>query len=225
MKRTAGRGPGAVFFAAALPFLSGPLFSRAPLIVCCAGDSIMRPLPALFRTLAPEKGMTLDIREWAQGGLNSETYLSYFHRNLPRWTGTRCDAILLQLGTNDAGLLLMGKRSPEEFRAGIVAVLGELKKFRSPAGSPPALFLATVPFFCNRPETAGLNKIVESVINPVLREIAAAEGAVLVDQNLVLRNRPEWMDPDCIHPNSDGETALARNWLRAVRAALFEGSR
>jgi lysophospholipase L1-like esterase len=126
------------------------------------------------------------------------------------------------MGSNDAVLLLNGMRNPEEFRAGIVAILNEFKKFRSSGGLPPVLFLATVPFFCDRPETAALNGVVESVINPVLREIAVAEGAELVDQNLVLKNRPEWMASNCVHPNADGEKTLAFSRLRTVRAVFCE---
>jgi lysophospholipase L1-like esterase len=208
---------GWIVFTAALPVFSVSPFSRDPLVVICAGDSLMRPIPAHIRALAPAEGLDLDIREWAHGGLNSKTYLSFFDRNRPRWAGTHGDAILLQLGTNDALPLLEGKRSAEEFRAGIAAVLDELVKFRKPGDRRPALFLATVPLFCDRPESAGINRIVESVINPALREIAASEGAVLVEQYLVLKNRPELYDPDCVHPNADGEAALARNWLKALR--------
>ena len=51
-------------------------------------------------------------------------------------------------------------------------------------------------------------------------EIAAAEGAILVDQYSILKNRPDYYDPDCVHPNTAGEIALAGNWLRALRASL-----
>ena len=193
---------------------------RAPLVVVCAGDSIMRPVPAHFRTLAPGEGLDLDIREWAQGGLDSKTYLDFFRRNLEGWAGTKADAILLQLGTNDALPLAEGKRTPEEFRAGMIAILAEFQKFREPGARRPVLLLATVPYFCDRPESAAKNKMVDVVINPALKEIAAAEGAILVDQYSILKNRPDYYDPDCVHPNAAGEIALARNWLRALRASL-----
>jgi hypothetical protein len=227
MKRTPLRFfvPGVI--AAVLPALSGvqaapsaPGFSRASLTVVCAGDSLMRPVPAHFRELAPEEGLDLAIHEWAQGGLSSETYLPFFFQKFPDWSETRCDAILLQLGTNDAVPILEGKRSREEFRGNLMMIVRQFKSLRKPDGRRPYVFLATVPYFCDQPESLEKNRIVGSVINPVLMEIAATEGVILVDQHLVLRNRPDYYDPDCVHPNAAGEIALARNWLRALRAIL-----
>jgi len=195
--------------------------SRAPLVVVCAGDSLMRPVPAHFRELAPAEGFDLEIHEWAQGGLNSETYLSFFFQNLPDWEKTRCDAILLQLGTNDAVPILEGKRTLEEFRSNMTMIIRQFRNFQRPNGKRCLVFLATVPYFCEQPESAEKNRIVDSVINPVLMEIAKADGVILVDQYLVLRSHPELYDPDCVHPNGAGEIALARNWLRALRAILL----
>jgi lysophospholipase L1-like esterase len=191
------------------------------LIVACAGDSIMRPVPAHFRELAAGEGFDLEIHEWAQGGLNSETYQSFFSRNLPDWGKTRCDAILLQLGTNDAVPILDGGRTLEQFRNNMMKIIRQCRSFLTPAGKRCPIFLASVPLFCDRPEEAGKNRIVDTVINPVLMDLAKSEGVILVDQHLVLRNHPELYDPDCVHPNTDGEIALARNWLRALRAALL----
>jgi len=210
-----------VFLAAGFPFAGAGGLAPSFLTVVCAGDSLMRPVPAHFRELAPEEGLTLAIHEWAQGGLNSETYISFFLQNFPDWSETRCDAILLQLGTNDALPILEGKRSREEFRSNLMMIVRQFKGLRRPDGRRPFVFLATVPYFCDQPESLDKNRIVDSVINPVLMEIAATEGVILVDQQLVLRGRPEVYDPDCVHPNAAGEIALARNWLRALRAALL----
>ena len=195
----------------------------APLVVCCAGDSLMRPMPSYFRTLAPQEGLNLELREWAQGGLNTETYPSFFRRNLAEGEGRPCDAILLQLGTNDTVPLLEERTAPAEFRTRMTAILAEFKKFPGQNRPRPVLFLAAVPLFCARPESAAKNRIVETVVNPLIREIARTEGAVLVDQYAVLKDHPELYDPDCIHPNPAGEKALAQNWLNALRRVFSAG--
>jgi lysophospholipase L1-like esterase len=190
------------------------------LVIACAGDSLMRPVPLHLLAISPPRGWTLDIREWAQGGLSSETYPDFFRRGLPRWEGTRCDAILLQLGTNDAAPLVEGRSGGPAFEARIAAILEEFKRFEGPDGRRPVLLVATVPLFCDRPESAAKNRVVEDVINPALRAVAARAGAVVVDQFAVLKGRPELYDPDCVHPNGAGELALAESWFAALRSVF-----
>lgn len=221
MKAARGAGPlrSAAFCAAVLAF---PAISRAtgPLVVCCAGDSLMRPIPAHFRALAPASGLLLEIREWAQGGLSTETYPSFYRRLRPGGERQACDAILLQLGTNDAVPLLEKRWDAAEFRDRMTGILVEFKKYPGRLRPRPVLFLATVPLFCDRPESAARNRIVETVINPLIRDIARGEGAVLVDNAAVLNHRPELYDPDCVHPAPEGEKALALNWLAALGRAF-----
>jgi lysophospholipase L1-like esterase len=180
----------------------------------------MRPMPAHFRDLAPASGLLLEIREWAQGGLNTETYPSFYRRLLPEWEGKACDAILFQLGTNDAVPLLEKRWEPVEFRNRMTAILAEFKKYPGRKRPRPIIFLATVPLFCDRPESAAKNRIVETVINPLIRDIARAEGAVLVDNGAVLDHHPALYDPDCVHPGPEGEKALALNWMAALGRAF-----
>jgi lysophospholipase L1-like esterase len=190
----------------------------AAFTICCAGDSLMRPIPVHLRAIAAASGESVDIREWAQGGLNADTYRGFFRENLSSWTGTRSEAVLLQLGTNDAGPILEGRETAEEFRARLGEILKGFKAFEGVRRPRPALLVATVPRFCENPESAAKNRIVETVINPIIREVAAAEGATVVDNHAVLLGQPALYDPDCVHPNSAGERALAQNWWRALKA-------
>ena len=179
-------------------------------------------MPAHFRTLAPAAGLTLELREWAQGGLSSETYPSFFRGLRPDGENRACDAILLQLGTNDAVPLLEGRWSAAEFRERMAGLLSEFRKFPGRSRPRPLIFLATVPLFCDRPESAAKNRIVETVINPLIRELAQAEDSVLVDNGAALNHHPALYDPDCVHPGPEGEKALALNWLAALRRAFPE---
>jgi lysophospholipase L1-like esterase len=196
--------------------------TAATLVIACAGDSLMRPMPVHFRALAPAAGLNLEIREWAQGGLSSETYPSFFRRLQPEGETRACDAILLQLGTNDAIPLLEERWSPAEFRARLAGILAEFGKIPGRRRPRPLVFLATVPLFCDRPESAAKNRIVATVINPILRDLARAGDVVLVDNGAVLDHHPALVDPDCVHPAPEGEIALAKSWLAALRRAFPE---
>jgi lysophospholipase L1-like esterase len=184
--------------------------------IICAGDSIMRPIPVHLRKIAEGTGIRLDIREWAQGGLNSETCLSYYRRNQARWAGTSCDAVILQLGTNDAVPLLEGRTTVEAVRFRLCEILAFLKAVEGPGGTRPRLFMATVPRFTESAGNAAKNEVVEKILNPLLREVAGAEGAAIVDNHAVLLDKPELYDPDGVHPNAAGERALAESWWRAL---------
>ncbi len=196
-----------------------------PVVVACAGDSIMRPIPGHLRELRKTGSFKFVLKEWAQGGLNSETYQGFFGRRRGTWESARPDMILLQLGTNDAWLILRKKRVLEDFERGIRAILSEFLEFRSASGLPPRLLIATIPRFMFIPEEAELNAIIENLINPALARIAVEVGADIVDNHQALEDRPDLYDPDGIHPNAAGERILAGNWFRAMKKAAFRDSR
>jgi lysophospholipase L1-like esterase len=191
--------------------------------VACAGDSLMRPIPAHIRAIEAERpGDRLTLLEWAQGGLRTDTYLAFLRRNLAEWGEKRPDAILLQIGTNDALPLLEGRSDPAAFRDKLAAVLAAFGGLRGGGRPHPVLLVATVPRFADGSPHAAKNRIVEDVINPALAAAVAAAGGLLVDNHAVLLDRPDLYDPDGIHPNAAGERALALNWLAALRVALPE---
>jgi len=190
----------------------------APLTVCCAGDSLMRPIPVHLRALAAAAGENLVVLEWAQGGLNADTYRGFFRRCAAEGRESRCHAVLLQLGTNDAIPVLEGRETAGEFRSRLGEILGGFLTFPGIGRPRPALLVATIPRFCESPESAAKNEIVESVLNPIVRRAAAAAGAAVVDNHAVLRNGPGLYDPDCVHPSGEGERALAANWWRALES-------
>ena len=218
------------FVIAGLLLISSPMLARPdaaaptrpprpPAVVACAGDSLMRPVPGHLRELRKADSFKFVLKEWAQGGLNSETYQGFFDKRRGTWESARPDMILLQLGTNDAWLILRKKRTVEDFERGMRAILSEFRKFRSASDAPPRILIATIPRFLFIPETAELNGIVENLINPALERIAVDVGVVLVDNFLALKDRPDLYDPDGIHPNAAGELVLAGNWLRAMKQA------
>jgi len=191
-----------------------------PFVLCCAGDSIMRPMPLHLRQILQSPGRDLVIHEWALGGLSTSTYLGFFRELPASQRRVKPHAILLQIGTNDVRPILEGRRTVADFEAGLSAILDEFGKYRTSAGGRTALLVATVPLFKAAAEDAAGNSLIVSRLNPAIRKAARASNARVVDNFAVLEKEPGLYDPDGIHPSSLGEAALARNWLRSLRPLL-----
>ena len=236
MKRrllSSGPGPASAVLAALLVLAAGclvgsPLLPLSPAtaskpssvpVICCAGDSLMRPIPTRLYELTRFSPGAFVLKDWAQGGLSSETYLAFFERRAAARTPVRPDLILLQLGTNDARPLREGRLRPEDFERHIRAVIQRFREFRDRTGRPPRILVASaIPF--HDADAAAKNEILLKVVNPALRRIAADEGLTFVDNHAVLDGRPDLYDPDGVHPNPRGEKRLARHWLHWIRQAL-----
>jgi len=126
---------------------------------------------------------------------------------------------LLQLGTNDAIPLLEKRWEAAEFRGtNESSILVEFKKCPGPKKAAARAFSGHRPSLLRSAESAAKNRIVETVINPLIRDVAKGpEGAVLVDNAAVLSHRPELYDPDCVHPAPEGRRPLALSWAGRLR--------
>jgi lysophospholipase L1-like esterase len=196
---------------------------KPPLIICCAGDSLMRPMPAYFRQLLPSLAPKFILQEWAQGGLNSVTYQGFFRQQAGRWRRVTPDIILLQLGTNDVVPVLEGRITIEDFKINMTAIIREFQAYRNASGQNPYILVATIPFFSDDPTNQNKNRLVKEAVNPGIREVVEKTGVRLVDNFSILAGKPELYDPDGVHPNPGGEAALAANWIQAVKICLRIG--
>jgi lysophospholipase L1-like esterase len=204
---------------AGAPVTPAPPASRPVPVVCCAGDSLMRPIPTRLYELTRFSPGSFILKDWAQGGLSSETYLSFFDRRAAVRNRLQPDLILLQLGTNDARPLLEGRLRPDEFERNLRAIVGRFRGFRDRAGRPCPILIASAPPFRDA-DAAAKNEVLLKVVNPGLRRLAEDEGLTFVDNHAILADRPDLYDPDGVHPNPRGEKRLARHWLHWIRAAL-----
>lgn len=188
--------------------------TKAKLTIACAGDSLMRPIPLYLRNLLP--ATRVRIRDWSQGGLSSVNYLSFFRRH-PRWQRERVDFVLLQIGTNDVPLLLRREENEREFWGNLEAIIAEFKKRQSNYFRQPQIVIATVPFFYGLVDEGERNRVVSELVNPIIIALARKERINVVDQAGCLKGCREYYEADGIHPNREGEKALARNWRRVVK--------
>ncbi len=204
------------------PALAACRADPPPLVLCCAGDSIMRPMPAYLRQSLPALRPDFVLHEWARGGLSTATYQGFYREQAEEWRRVRPDLILLQIGTDDVVPVLEGRSTLEDFKANLSRILMEFKSYRTAAGEPPCLLVATIPFFSDIPSNQDKNHLVKADINPAIRSVAGLAGAVIVDNFAVLEGKEDLYDPDGVPPNPRGEAAVAENWVRAIRSLLEE---
>jgi len=189
-----------------------------PLVIGCAGDSLMRPIPGHLRRLLPSSSIPrFVLHEWARGGLSVAGFRNVLGREAERWKTARADVVLVQLGTNDVAPLLTGRTRLGDFKADLTAVIRRFRTFRTAKGERPRIILGTVPSFADDPSNIERNRFVRAALNPAVREVAEREGVCLADCFGVLEGRPDLYDPDGVHPSAAGELALAENWVRAVK--------
>jgi lysophospholipase L1-like esterase len=188
-----------------------------PLVIGCAGDSLMRPIPVHLRRLLPPATPRFVIHEWARGGLGVAAFRNFLGRQRERWSEARPDVVLVQLGTNDVAPLLEGRLQVRKFKSDLTAVVRRFGEFRTSSGGNARVILATVPYFADDPSNLDKNRVIQETVNPAIRDVARRAGARLADSFAVLKGRPDLYDPDGVHPNAAGEAALAENWIRSIR--------
>jgi len=178
----------------------------------------MRPVPVHLRPLLKvESKRAFQVKDWAQGGQTSETYPAFIRQHWENWKTVRPDFIIIQIGTNDALPILQGKYGPDRLEENLTGIVRTFKSLGGGSSPVPRILIATAPLFRGTQDYEEKNRIIRTSINPLIRKISEREGVALVDNYSVLEGKPDLYDPDGVHPNSDGEKAIARNWLRAIK--------
>jgi lysophospholipase L1-like esterase len=193
---------------------------RNKLVVCCAGDSLMRPIPYHLREMLKSPHRKIDIRDWSQGGLSSQSYQIFFTRHYLSWRKVKPDFILIQLGTNDLIPLLNNKYQMADFEKNLNTIIKNFKRFKGNRYKRPKIFMASVPLCYDDSNSKEKNRLVREEINPAIKKIAKIEKLFLVDNFLILTDKTHLYSPDGVHPSPLGEKAIAKNWLLGIRCEL-----
>jgi len=189
------------------------------LTICCAGDSLMRPIPSHLKKFLPLHEANFNIKDWARGGLSSRTYMSYYKRRVRQRGEKFMDFILLQLGTNDVPHLYSGEYPLTLFEANLKLIVDEFKKCPTERQGSVKILIASVPPLC-APEYITMNFYIQNTLNPVIKKLSETERLFYVDNWSLLNKRDHLYRPDGIHPSLYGEKVLTQNWILAMRKAV-----
>jgi lysophospholipase L1-like esterase len=190
-------------------------------IILCAGDSLTdSEYPRHLQRLLAREGKRAKVLNYGRKGHASGEYLRFLRQQGASMARERPDFILLQLGTND--VRVDGDRTPADvFGRNLEAIIALFREFTDRRGERARILLATIPPLPEEfspPFGPGSRERVVSEINPLIRELAAAERLPLVDNYSLFLRSPELL-PE-VHPTSEGYRLMAWNWLESLRPLL-----
>ena len=187
-------------------------------IILCAGDSITEQgYPRYLRAALRADGVRARVLNFGRSGNTSAEYLAFLEENKARLASERPDIVLVELGTND--VRVDGDRvTGADFERNLRAIVAVFEGFRTRAGTPPAVFLASVP-----PVPAGTpfpfgpdsGKRIVAEINPAVRAVCRGLGTGFVDNHRLFEASPDLLPG--VHPSRKGYEAMAANWYAAIR--------
>lgn len=194
-----------------------------PIRVSCVGDSI---------TFG--QGVFMHRKQWSYQaflsellgpeytffnyGLSNRTLLPvgndyYFKEEIGKtaWN-TKADILIFMLGTNDSKQILWDEARFEKEYMKVVEHYKQMQCFKQIyIMIPPKVFDA-------RPGKKGCNTfVIEKNVAPIVRRVALACGVNLIDLYALTRNHSEWF-PDKLHPNKEGNQAIAREIAKHIQA-------
>lgn len=210
-----------------LPFVTASVFfgvavSAAPIRVACLGDSITegygtgdpahKSYPAQLAVLL---GDGYDTRNFGVGGATLLDVGDKPYRSLPAFAQAcafQPDIIVIGLGTNDSKPQNWQHR--DRFVASYVSLIRQLRALPT----HPRIFICQ-PMPAWPPSGWAISpQVIERELQPMIADIARAEGVGLIDLFTPMRERHDFA-PDHVHPDARGAAILARIVAAAIKAA------
>lgn len=197
-----------------------------PIHISCVGDSI---------TFG--QGVFMHRRQWSYQaflagilggeytffnyGLSNRTLLPvgndyYFKEKIGKiaWNA-KADILIFMLGTNDSKRVLW---DGEQFEKEYMNVIEHYKQMRC---FQQICIMIPPKVFDVHPGKKGCNTfIIEENVAPIVRRVAEACEVDLIDLYALTRNHSEWF-PDKLHPNKDGNRAIAEEIAKHIRSVTL----
>lgn len=150
-------------------------------------------------------------------GLSNRTLLpvgkdSYFKEKIGKiaWN-TQADILIFMLGTNDSKRILWDEALFEKAYMDAIRHYQQMQCFQQ-------IYIMIPPrVFDGNPGRKDCNSfIIEKNVAPVVRRVAAACDVRLIDLYTLTQDHQEWF-PDKLHPNKEGNRAIAEEIARQIR--------
>jgi acyl-CoA thioesterase I len=203
----------------ATPAPNRPLPENQPLRIACVGDSITRGHGALDRSypiqLVPLLPATWVVKNFGHDGVMAVTRSPAPIVRVKEFTDATAfnpDVVILGLGTNDAAMKESIRRDFAEDYAGLIRHFQALP-------ARPRIFVLTPPPLMPGRDDARMNNLAHEMV-PRIREVAAREGATVIELHGVKVLQNPQLYPDKVHPNGAGYGLIAQQ----VAAALLRAT-
>lgn len=197
--------------------------------VACVGDSITYGMSVInwFKNTYPAQlgDMLGDDYHVLNFGFSAKTAQE---NNVESYRATKLyekskkyqpDIVILMLGSNDS--------KPYNFtdgKADFKQAMKELIEIYQGLESSPEIILATVNsgFYVHGAKEGDymydINGENINIINEAIKELADEYNLTLVDTYAITKDHPEWYKLDGIHPDKNGQTAMAEAFYEAVKS-------
>jgi len=222
---------GAVFAAV------GMVFAQAATKVACVGNSITYGYGLNGATTYPQHLQTIlgdgyKVENFGNSGkmFHKASQESYWAQ--PEFTSAYSfapDIVVIELGTNDSKYFYSGSTDSYNYyyygykqdgegknytRESLVAEMTKdyaalIDTFAHQTQAPK--IYATLQPYANHPHEGWFitDSVIVNVVNPLIKEVATQKGVSIIDLH-TLFNKPEWLQADSVHPNTQGAEALAQ---------------
>lgn len=196
----------------------------SPVKIVCFGDSITAgAYPVLLGAQMPNATIV-------NAGVGGNTTGAGLKRMEADVLATEPDIVLIMFGTNDSVLTAPGTyRTPlEDFAGNLTRMVTRCRE----AGAIPVLAtllpIIEAPYYTRHPKAyyepeGGLSAIVARYRGATLA-VAEKLGVPLVDMNTRIAGNETHLKPDGVHPNPEGEAAIATLFLGAINELLTNPS-
>ena len=162
-----------------------------------------------------KKGEDINPTNLAESGANSQKVLS---QQVPNALSFQPKYITVDIMTD-----IFEEDTPVKFKSNLIQIVKQIKNQENTVliGTYPNLVLMRQASFpsCSQDKLGlGTTKLTQGklkLFNQAISEVASTYGLILVD-NFNSLGPKEVSDYDCLHPNIEGQKALAKAWITAL---------
>ena len=207
-----------ILYTILLTAIAGVTFSQTKIKVACIGNSITAgATPTLNYPLILSGYMGFNYKVYNVG--KSSTTLRFSPTmawiKQPELVDSikkiKPDMVTIKLGTNDAGA---GAGIRAEYKADYLKLIDSVVKWSAPGVKIWLCF--PIPIFSNTTS----NSVIDTVLIPVIKEVATLKGLKTIDLNTGFKGHSDWCIADGIHPTDVGFQKIAQFIFDSIKVMV-----